>query len=188
MTKVPITARPCEVHTGTYLHLPYLQEGTTPLNFVKQNTRHGISHFEMDFDLVPDDMDDSEIVPRILPGNLLSNLPNRPLTAPEEDASTLQIPRFSSPVIGHTYRNHQSTPGAVISKIEDIFEAITDCLLKEGEELVIPLKTRSRNKTKTGNVEATQNNSRSETRSVSFPNKSPQEARRFSELADFQTG
>lgn len=159
-------------------------------NFTKYSD--GLSAFlqvfqssKMDLDLVSDIINGSEHARNDLPGNLLSNLPNR-LTAQEEDASALEIPRLSSPVTGHTYRNLRNTPGAVISRIEDIFEAITDCLLAEGKELVIPLKSRPslKNKPQSENTDTTTKASRPETRSITFPNKSPQEARRFSGLAN----
>jgi meiotic recombination protein SPO11 len=71
---------------------------------------------------------------------------------------------------------------AVITKIEDIFESIVDSILDEEKQLVILLK--SRVKTKIANTDgSTQLNSssNSETKNISFPSKSPQEAWKFSE-------
>jgi meiotic recombination protein SPO11 len=72
--------------------------------------------------------------------------------------------------------------GAVITKIEDIFESIADCILEEGKELVIPLKTRPRKKNIANDDGSTQVNKGSsvEARSITFPSKSPQEAWKFS--------
>jgi meiotic recombination protein SPO11 len=73
--------------------------------------------------------------------------------------------------------------GAVITKIEDIFESIADCILDEGKELVIPLKTRPKNKNIASQDGPTKVNRtvNAEARNITFPSKSPQEAWKFSE-------
>ena len=72
--------------------------------------------------------------------------------------------------------------GAVISKIEDIFDSITSCLLDEKKELSIRLKTRGKPGTReydhfTGTVKSLPS---SEARMIKFPSNSPQEAWKFS--------
>jgi hypothetical protein len=78
-----------------------------------------------------------------------------------------------------------SQVGVVITKIEDIFESITGCILDEGKELVIPLKSRPKKKKKkiANRDDGTQVNEgvSTEARSITFPSKSPQEAWKFSE-------
>jgi meiotic recombination protein SPO11 len=71
--------------------------------------------------------------------------------------------------------------GAVITKIEDIFESIADCILDDGKELMIPLKSRTRNKNTANQDDSTKANRslNSEARSITFPNRSPQEAWKF---------
>jgi meiotic recombination protein SPO11 len=68
----------------------------------------------------------------------------------------------------------------VISKIEDIFEAMTDCVMDEKKELVIPLKTRDKKKSKSDDLGPTKRRKKSETGTITFPSKSPQEAWKFS--------
>jgi meiotic recombination protein SPO11 len=74
----------------------------------------------------------------------------------------------------------RNSPGAVISKIEDIFEAMTDCILGEKKELTIQLKTRSKTKSKIDDSQLAKKKTKSETKIITFPSKSPQEAWKFS--------
>ena len=70
--------------------------------------------------------------------------------------------------------------GAVISKIEDIFEAIADCILAEGKELVIELKSRSKSKIQLGEGELEENGGK--LRRITFPSRNLKEAWKFSKL------
>lgn len=77
-----------------------------------------------------------------------------------------------------------SQPGAVISKIEDIFESLVDCILDEKKELVIRLKCRAKLGPQvlhsgSGTVKSTPT---TKERTISFPSKTPQEAWKFSRL------
>lgn len=81
--------------------------------------------------------------------------------------------------------NHYSATstqaGAIISKIEDIFESIVDSVLEEKKELVIRLKTRKRPRAKLSMAaKGTDSPTNEETRAVRFPSKNPQEAWKFS--------
>lgn len=125
---------------------------------------------------------------------LLSTLPNSPLTssspnghghsARQKEGSS--APKFPLPVVR---TNHA---GVVISKIEDIFESIADCMLGEKKELTIKLKSRTRREEMTGENQD-ENQTSDETsarkkrpkdlfRNITFPSKSPQEAWKFSEF------
>jgi meiotic recombination protein SPO11 len=72
--------------------------------------------------------------------------------------------------------------GAVINKIEDIFESIADCIIDEGKELVIPLKSRPKIKNIANKEHSTRANRvpKIEARNITFPSRSPQEAWKFS--------
>jgi len=109
---------------------------------------------------------------------LLPNLPNSLLTYQNAASS------HPNPTSGPITRN---SPGAVISKIEDIFEAMTDCILDEKKELVIQLKTRDRKTSRSDETEATKTRKKSENRTIRFPSKSPQEAWKFSRF-ELRTG
>jgi len=71
--------------------------------------------------------------------------------------------------------------GAVIAKIENIFESITDSILNEKKELMIPLKTRPRravdrdDRSNNGNV-----STKTSMRNITFPTNNLREAWRFS--------
>lgn len=113
---------------------------------------------------------------------LLQNLPDRSLTLDqyhavrnEREADTVQreIPAANAMAGSHT----QS--GAVISKIEDIFESIADSILNQKQDLSILLKTRQR----PGNQNTrTQNASTKGQYEVRYPSRSPQEAWKFGEF------
>lgn len=78
--------------------------------------------------------------------------------------------------IGHNGDRCNSLPdsniqsGAVIAKIEDIFESMVDCLLGGRNELVISLKSRR----------TTKDSVTSDSRKISFPGKTQSEAWKFS--------
>jgi hypothetical protein len=127
----------------------------------------------MDVDLLSGFLAESEPSHR---RQLLSNLPNSSLT-PLNAASNLQN---ATPIISASGAVSRNSPGAVISKIEDIFEAMTDCVVDEKKELVIQLKTRDKKKPKHNDSEPTKRRKKSETRTITFPSKSHQEAWKFS--------
>ncbi|EPE33517.1 DNA topoisomerase IV, alpha subunit [Glarea lozoyensis ATCC 20868] len=72
-----------------------------------------------------------------------------------------------------------NTAGSVITKLEDIFESITDCLLEKNKELTICLKTRP---PKVTQEDETGNRKRlmSGVRKITFPSRNPKEAWKFS--------
>ena len=133
----------------------------------------------MDTDLLADVL--SEERPA-LSGNLLSHLPDRPLTnheaAAQVSSSISYTPGLANP----------NQAGEVVSKIEAIFEKIAGCILEEKKELVIKLKTRGKQGAKTRNVDTGIIKSLPDDtmREVKFPSKSPKEAWRFSELCKRQ--
>jgi len=113
--------------------------------------------------------------------NLLSDLPTSSLT-PQNAAFKSNDPAGESPAPSGPSLINQNAPGAVISKIENIFEAMTDCILGEKKELTIQLKTRNKTKTKSDDAQSTKKKAKPnpETRTITFPSKSPQEAWKFS--------
>lgn len=134
----------------------------------------------MDFDLLSDFLADPK---NPIPGTLLSNLPNRSHTAQnagsefkDNDSNTNgQLRTSSAPRL--TNRN---SPGAVISKIEDIFMAMTDCIIGEKKELSIQLKTRNPVQSKSDDRKKSKKEGKSEIKTITFPSQSPQEAWKFS--------
>ncbi|PMD12317.1 DNA topoisomerase IV, alpha subunit [Hyaloscypha hepaticicola] len=114
---------------------------------------------------------------------LLSNLQSRGRLTHEQSA---EVPSLAHDVLDGSLRPLDSNQvGAVINKIEDIFEAIADCILDEGKELVIPFKTRPKKKTTTNDRDGSSKINRSlnsEAQKVVFPSKSPQEAWKFTAL------
>ncbi|TVY82608.1 Meiotic recombination protein rec12 [Lachnellula suecica] len=124
----------------------------------------------MDLDLLSDFLAEPQTS---APRELLSDLPNRSLTLQNADSNP--NPNPSSNTV------NRNSPGAVISKIEDIFEAMTDCLLGERKELVIQLKTGRRKQKSKSDADNTKR-TRSGIRTVTFPNKSPHEAWKFTAL------
>jgi meiotic recombination protein SPO11 len=128
----------------------------------------------MDFDLLPDVLNDCS--PDIR-GNLLQNLPRRPLTPDPGDA--LDLPASRETLASDVIPGNPNQAGAVISKIEDIFQSIADSILLQKQELVIHL--RHRQKPGYQNIVA-KNGSAKGLYEVRFPSKSPQEAWKFSEF------
>ena len=123
--------------------------------------------------------------------SLLSNLPSSKLTS-----SFPTGPGHS--LLGTPSSNHA---GVVISKIEEIFEAMTDCILGEKEELAIQLKSRSGRGGKvsdqcdrredengmTAKKSSRNKQSQDQFRTIKFPSKSPQEAWKFSKPLVFHS-
>ncbi|TVY87160.1 Meiotic recombination protein, partial [Lachnellula willkommii] len=134
----------------------------------------------MDFDLLSGYLADPQ---PSLPQTLLPHLPNSSLTPQNTVSRPNNRPPTASSGSSPVTRN---SPGAVISKIEEIFEAMTDCLLGEKSELVIQLKTRSKTKAKSDAKEdddddapSRRKKARPETRTITFPSTSPQEVWKF---------
>ncbi|EKD19458.1 meiosis-specific topoisomerase Spo11 [Drepanopeziza brunnea f. sp. 'multigermtubi' MB_m1] len=125
-------------------------------------------------------------------GSLLSNSPHRHrLTTAADGDNDRQVP---SQVHVHVTRASKSNQlGLVISKIEDIFESITDCLLDEKKELVIQLKSRSKSKSKSKSKshkpqceqdddDGDGDGEREKSRMITFPSKNAKEAWKFTAL------
>ncbi|KAH8796899.1 Spo11/DNA topoisomerase VI subunit A [Hyaloscypha sp. PMI_1271] len=131
----------------------------------------------MDFDLLSGFINGHDIGAST---QLLSCLQDSGRLTPEQIAENPGLERGN--VGAGTPDPHQR--GAVITKIEDIFESITDCILDEGKELVIPLKSRAKKKNAANKDDSTQVNrsSNTEMRNITFPSKSPQEAWKFTAL------
>ncbi|KAK0128750.1 hypothetical protein ONS95_000704 [Cadophora gregata] len=106
---------------------------------------------------------------------LLSNLPHSALTQADDYDQNI-----SNNEVLVTRTVNPNSAGAVISKIEDIFEAIADCILAEGKELVIELKSRSKSKTQ---VEAdAMEGPKGRMRRITFPSRNQKEAWKFTAL------
>jgi len=76
-------------------------------------------------------------------------------------------------------------PGVVISKLEDIFEAMADCILNEEKELSIQLKRKAKKSDRDENKSVDEpvprgNQVQERFMNVTFPSKSPHEAWKFS--------
>jgi hypothetical protein len=131
----------------------------------------------MDFDLLSGFLDDHQ---DSTSPQLLSNLQSRGRLT---HAQIAEVPSVAHYVLDENSRAPDSNQvGAVINRIEDIFEAIADCILDEGKELVIPFKSRPKKKATTNRDGTSQINRslNSEAQKVVFPSKSPQEAWKFS--------
>jgi meiotic recombination protein SPO11 len=125
-----------------------------------------------------------------LHSDLLSNLPNRPLIhnrpdanhdGPDADAEAIDSPAESLNPLS------LNQAGAVISKIEDIFESIADSIINQKEELVIQLKTRRKpgNQVYDNASGVLKSLHDDEMRAIRFPSKTPQEAWKFSKFVSF---
>jgi meiotic recombination protein SPO11 len=132
----------------------------------------------MDSDLLSEILSDHH--PALI-GSLHSNLPYNSLT---DEEHTLDHGEFKGrDAVVPPRRSHANEAGAVISKIEDIFEAIADCILSEKKEVTIQLKTRK----KTGKQDQSSNSkakpacSEADVRTIRYPSMKPQEAWKFSE-------
>ena len=122
----------------------------------------------MDLDLLSDILTDHQPA---LTGNLLSHLPDK-LT----NESTDTYVGSSHGIISHD----QNLAGAVISKIEDIFESIADSILHK-DEMTIKIKTRKTTGKKAHNAETGVIETLPDEimRSVKFPSTSPNERWKF---------
>lgn len=121
----------------------------------------------MDIDLLPGIMADQPA----LTGSLLSNLPHSADTDPDTATLSDEATNFSS---------NPNRVGAVICKIEDIFESLTDCVLDGRKEMAIELKTRKRRNHGHDAANGTiKDLGEDKTTSVKFPSKNPQEAWKF---------
>lgn len=132
----------------------------------------------MDFDILCDILREP---PSVLSGDLLQHLSSSGLTD-QDPTSEPSLTNVSIASFTHS-KPDGNTAAVVISKVEDIFESIAECLLDEKKEMVIRLKTRKRSGLQvhdivTGTLTSLQND---EMRSIKFPSKSPQEAWKFSE-------
>jgi meiotic recombination protein SPO11 len=133
----------------------------------------------MDFDLFSNLLRDD---PGPSSGSLLSNLPHRSPTDDSRISSCNTSSHISSsqPNIANTPDPSQT--GRVITKIENIFESITDCILDQKKELIISLRSRPRCKSKNSEESTSNPKPKLEIKNITFPSKSPQEAWKFSEL------
>ncbi|RDW78381.1 hypothetical protein BP5796_06233 [Coleophoma crateriformis] len=137
----------------------------------------------MDFDLLPNLLGDSSGARRLPEEQFLTNLPRSILTSnprgllPQQDDDVQD--QLSSTAPENIYH-----AGFVICKIEDVFEAMADCIIDEKKELVIHLKSRHRPAFKGRNAVsgAIENLPDSQIRSITFPSKKPQEAWKFTAL------
>ncbi|KAG0646636.1 Meiotic recombination SPO11 [Hyphodiscus hymeniophilus] len=84
------------------------------------------------------------------------------------------------PFKGHRTANC-SQAGAVVSKIEDIFEKVAQCILDEEKEVSIKIKTRGKQSAidYDANTGIITSKSTDEMKTVQFPSKSPKEAWKF---------
>ena len=82
----------------------------------------------------------------------------------------------------HLPLNSNPRSGEVISKIEDIFDSIVDCIQNRGKELTIPIKTRAKTGLQASDASSGAIGSLSDgkIKNISFPSRNPQEAWRFS--------
>jgi hypothetical protein len=124
----------------------------------------------MDVDLLADILNDGQPV---LSGNLLSHLSDRILTLDET---------APAPISSLSRTVNSSQPGAVVSKIEDVFERLAGCILDEKMKISIQLKTRGKQSaigrdSTTGTIKSLPDE---KMRTVEFPSKSAKEAWKFS--------
>lgn len=115
--------------------------------------------------------------PSELEGDLLSNVPGKLLTQnrSERELDHLDLRRESSNSNVNVCNPIQA--GAVVSKVEDIFENIANAVLLQNSDVVIRLKSR-RNSTRQGS--GTIVGHPKDEIEVRFPSRSPQEAWKFS--------
>ncbi|KFZ04244.1 hypothetical protein V502_10298 [Pseudogymnoascus sp. VKM F-4520 (FW-2644)] len=81
-------------------------------------------------------------------------------------------------------RNNNFQAGAVINKIEDIFESLLDCITNEKKCLVLRIKSRGKNGRQTLDAAtgAIKNIGNVETKEITFPGKTQKEAWKFAAL------
>lgn len=143
----------------------------------------------MDLDFLEDVFNEHQPA---LTGSLLSNLPYSALTTSYSSSHSLS--NLNSNHRGSTVPDQISSricnanePGAVISKIEDIFEAIADCILEDKKKLTIQMKTRKKPSTQAQSTtnERASGKSAEVIREIHFPSKRPQEAWKFGKSSSF---
>ena len=80
-------------------------------------------------------------------------------------------------------RSNNIQAGAVITKIEDIFESLLDCIINEKKCLALHLKSRGRygRQTLDANTGAIRNKSNAEAKEITFPGKTQKDAWKFGE-------
>ncbi|CZR56625.1 related to MEIOTIC RECOMBINATION PROTEIN REC12 [Phialocephala subalpina] len=131
----------------------------------------------MDIDLLSDLLEENQ---SSFHSQLLQDLPNSRLTTAElpgapgtsTGPSRVSTKRSALP-------SAPNRAGAVILKIENIFESIVECVMGDKKELVIQLKTRSK-KAKDSEEDVNMELGRkSDIRRIKFPSKGPREAWRF---------
>lgn len=78
-------------------------------------------------------------------------------------------------------RKNNFQAGAVITKIEDIFESLLDCIINEKKCLVLHIKSRGNNGRQTLDAAtgAIRNTGNVETKEITFPGKTQKEAWKF---------
>lgn len=113
---------------------------------------------------------------------LLQGLPTNKLNAtdPELASSSVLGPPKSSTQRAPRPGSNPNQTGVVITKIEDILDTITDCILAGKKELVIELKSRSSQKKKDFDHDVDMYRKlRTSIRKIRYPSKCPTEAWRF---------
>ena len=137
----------------------------------------------MDFDLLSGFLSDHEANTS---RPLLSNLQDSRRLTPEQIAEDPALEDGDSNEL-NDWTPDPNQRVLVITKIEDIFESIADCILDEGKELVIPLKSRPRNKIVANKDDPTKisSSTSADSRKITFPSKSPREAWKFSKWRGF---
>jgi meiotic recombination protein SPO11 len=112
---------------------------------------------------------------------MLLNLPSSELTHTLglASAETVSKSHAGSRLLQDSMPN-RNTAGAVITMIEEIFEFITDVLLDEKNEFTICLKTRPKRHAQEEETDNGKKKSMSGLRKVTFPNRNPKEAWKFS--------
>jgi meiotic recombination protein SPO11 len=166
------------------LSLPTTVPNVRPSPSIKRYITDCQPNSVMDFDFLSDVLTDN---PPEVTGNLLQDLQDRPLTSNkqgngedgfQERAAQREIPAPNGTI------GSSNQAGAVISKIEDIFESIAESILDQKKEIVIRLKSRQ----KPGNQKIANQNGPAEAQNeVRFPSRSPQEAWKFGEFAIIRT-
>jgi hypothetical protein len=121
----------------------------------------------------------------MLPDLLYTSPQNRLTEQSPLEASSSNSP--SSPSTSHVSSQHIDAlilpwlqPSAVVAKIEDILEAIADCLLHREKQLTIQLKIRPKKLQSSGNGDMLEESVGPSFKTIRFPSKSVAECRRFS--------
>lgn len=113
---------------------------------------------------------------------LLNNSPydklisqNQPSVSSQQNHADGQLISQGAP------RNNNFQAGEVITKIEDIFESLLDCIINEKKCLVLHIKSRGNNSRQTLDAVtgAIRNIGNVETKEITFPGKTQKEAWKF---------